>query len=885
MAPRKVSKEKSPSNGVKAASSTNRRLRVRPGDANPQPSSTQQTTPSMNTELLDAYKYLRTSDPSTDPFFPSVYTEIQSLINGLASAKELFDISVYNDVKAMLRVHGEHVKDHPRRSLPLLKRFDGSPPSSSSSRPSKVFTDDLAYEGPSSASTAASSPFKKHIKTAEEQEQEHPWQEGELLVFEPRPFGSKGPGYRHPTPKAVMGFDPAMGFGRRSITLSEEEMFPGTESAKKRVMDKGFAQIEFGKGPKRVVGGGGGNSEPWVVESKKDKERGTVEEVQHPNVDSDRVSSSKKLPAKGKGKEEDVQYPKLASSTRALTPKPKVSKVSPTKAPPKSLGKPSPKEPTSPKRPTFSKKSIFSGPLPTTSTKRPLDEDCIDPITLSNKRIKYQDAEPEAALDESIQDYLDSLDAGRDDPAYDTDEIDARRVFGVDDPFDEDVPTNKDSNEAMQMDEPAEVRQFERLPESKTELAKTAASVHKHEKREAADYQSQSEEARFYGLSRFVKKFLQPWRQDDHPDQGDLKVPKQGNIPVGNTSNGQITRFDKPSQAKPTSIANTPEAEDINDSEYPNSDTASTNPTSPSPPFTPRTPKPKYLPETEKHEAQPKQAKKPKPKTPSPKHHSPYGSPPPRFSVVPPTPPISSPFQGIDVEKERNGNGSTLPVPFAIPLTPPASRSSSTNPKMQTSTETPMKASKQQSAALATLDAVARRYEAAEVAVRKAREERDVILKEAKEEERKQREERLAVKFKMVEKQRERVTESSSDPMVVDSRLPTPPASSPPRNTSPPQASAPLGSSLRFSDGPPYGHFGLIPPEIANAPITYPPPKPSPKQKHKAQAQHTEKHTVQAKTPATSIKTRFHPGDPVFLFGETRYLTALKSRQIEKDLA
>ena len=603
----------------------------------------------------------------------------------------------------------------------------------------------------------------------------------------------------------------------------------------------------------------GGKSEPWVAESKKDKEKGTVEEVRHPNVPSDRVSSSKKLPAKGKGKEKEVLYPDLASSKEALQSK---SKASPTKAPPKSLGKPSPKEPTSPKRPNFSKESTFPGPLPTTPTKRPHDEGFIDPITLSNKRIKYQEAENEAELDEPIADYLDSLDTGHDDPAYDTDEIEARRVFGVDDPFDEDIPYTVDSKDAMQVDEPAEVRQFDQQPGSRVKLAKTAAIARKHEKRETADNQSRSEEPKFSGLSRFARTFFQQWRQREQLDKGDLRTAKQNIL----------------SNSVP------PEPEDINDSEYPDSNTAFVPPTSSSPPLTPHSPKPKYLPEIEKNEAQKRQAKNPKPKTPSPKQPPPYGSPPPRFSVVPPTPPTSSPIQGIDEDNERDGSGSTLPVPFAIPLTPPPSRSSSMNPKTHVSTETPTKTSKQQSEALATLDAAARRYEAAEVAARRAREERDVILKEAKEEERKRREERLAGKLKMVEKQREKVRESSSGPVVVDSRLPTPPSSSPSRITTP-KTAAPLKSSLRVSDGPPYGHFGLIPPEIANAPITYPPPKRQHKQKHKEQSQHTRKHTALTNTSATTIKTHFHPGDPIFLFGETRYLTALKSRQIEKDLA
>ena len=38
-------------------------------------------------------------------------------------------------------------------------------------------------------------------------------------------------------------------------------------------------------------------------------------------------------------------------------------------------------------------------------------------------------------------------------------------------------------------------------------------------------------------------------------------------------------------------------------------------------------------------------------------------------------------------------------------------------------------------------------------------------------------------------------------------------------------------------------------------------------------------------TRTSDPDTEFWPGDPVFMFGETKYLQALKSRQIEKDLA
>ncbi|KAI4288918.1 MAG: hypothetical protein L6R35_001811 [Caloplaca aegaea] len=93
----------------------------------------------------------------------------------------------------------------------------------------------------------------------------------------------------------------------------------------------------------------------------------------------------------------------------------------------------------------------------------------------------------------------------------------------------------------------------------------------------------------------------------------------------------------------------------------------------------------------------------------------------------------------------------------------------------------------------------------------------------------------------------------------------------------------------------------LIPPEIANFHAEHPTSttrrptkttrttrktaaaaaKPNPAQKPPRR-----KHaTVTISSSSPSPNKTFHPGDPVFMFGETKYLQALQSRQIEKDLA
>ncbi|KAL8751929.1 MAG: hypothetical protein Q9199_006093 [Rusavskia elegans] len=883
MAPRKAEKMKNSHAEPRATMPTNRRstLRRRPGGtlrrSPPTQQESQELPPPRNTRLLSARDYLRTRDLSTSPNFVDVCDDIQSFIDDLASAKEIFDIKMYNDVRAMLRVHGERLNERPGPSLPLARTV--APPASSSSSPSsppsKVFTDDLAYDGPSSASTVASPNSKLPMLEEEEQQEQHPYQEGELLTFEPRPFGPKGPGYSHPAPKEVMGFDPVNGFGRRSITSSEEEMFPGTESAKKRVTDKGFAQVDLSKKSKKegsrgqVVGGGEKREsedklvelvlkpmvQEWVAESKRDKGKGKAEEVEEPDVVSERISPSRTSPVRGKVRDGEVSYPDLVGSKQAS---PTNSKGSRTKATPQS-----PNKQTSPKKPTFPK------PSESTSPKRPHDEGFIDPITLSNKRIKFQQPEPEILPNEPAQDYVD-------------DDIEARRVFGVDDSFNEEAPTGEDNDKDgmdMQIEEPADVHHSDFNAGSGT----IVTSAHQEEQDKAAVAEPKAERSTFSGLSRFAKRFLQPWRVDHQPKNEDHRNAHQGfpvreSVPLTSQSQpaGHLNGY---FPAKERSVEDTHEPKDSNDEEYIDEDTVfvplAASETSPT---TPRSPKSEFLAEIEREEAKEKlQDKKPKTKATSPNQQPSYGSPTPRFAVVPPTPPTFTGSKGIGSKEVKEVRGSTLPVPVVMPLTPPPSKSSATKTRKEAAKDTSNnEASKKQSTAAATLREAARKYRAAEAAALKARGQRDAILKEAKAEEIKQKASQATARFKMAEKQGGKARSSSSK---MDSRLPTPPMSSPARTTTSPKASAAQKSTpTSSSSGPPYGHFGLIPPEIANAPITYPPPK----HKHDDQKQNKRRATIGGKS---NRDTRFYPGDPIFLFGETRYLTALKSRQIEKDLA
>ncbi|KAL8921664.1 MAG: hypothetical protein Q9208_005593 [Pyrenodesmia sp. 3 TL-2023] len=76
----------------------------------------------------------------------------------------------------------------------------------------------------------------------------------------------------------------------------------------------------------------------------------------------------------------------------------------------------------------------------------------------------------------------------------------------------------------------------------------------------------------------------------------------------------------------------------------------------------------------------------------------------------------------------------------------------------------------------------------------------------------------------------------------------------------------PMGRRLRSGSG------SLMPPEIADFEEDYGEPVASAVKKAR-------------KEKTSNADEQFWPGDPVFMFGETRYLQALQSRQIEKDLA
>lgn len=753
-----------------------------------------------------------------------------------------------------------------RASLPLA-----------SSRASKVFVDDLAYEGPSSASTVATSGGLKGRKHGDEDEEdeeereEHPYEEGELLVFEPRPFGPKAPGYSHPAPKKVMGFDPVTGFGSRHITSSEEEMFPGTESARKRVMDKGFARVDFSKTAKkaggsngRVVVGGGGKREGadllvevhckpmvqgWLAESKRNKEKGKAKEVVHPDVATDRIAPSRISPIKGKVGNGEILYPDLAGGKQTS---PNKSKASPTKPTAQSWKFSSSKQPTSPK--------------PSSSSKRQYDEGFIDPITLS-KRIKVQEAESEPPQDESAQDYLYDLDADTDDPANNIDDLEARRVFGLDDTSDEEAPTAED-NLDMQIEEPVDLRSSDPNIGSRT----SDTNVHQEKGGETVVADPDAEKSAFTGLSRFTKKLLQPWRVGHKSKNEDDQRAHQDRYSAPLTSQGQVagapSHLNDHSLAEERSVEDTQETDDSNDEEDLDED-AGFIPleASEASPATPKPSKSKFLEEIERHE---REGEDPKTKATSPKQRFPYQSPTPKIGVVPPTPATAAGSKGIGSKEVKEVRGSTLPVPVVMPLTPPPVKSSPTITRKEGAKDTITKEhSIKQSTVKANLEEAARKYWAAEEAAKKARVQRDAILKETKEEEIKQKEAQAA-RLQKAQKEREKAKSSS--------KLLTPPVRSPTRTTPSPKASMAPQHPRTPSSGPRYGHFGIIPPEIANAPATYP----SPKNKSTDLIRIIPKATSEGKNDKNR---KFYPGDPIFLFGETRYLTALKSRQIEKDLA
>lgn len=74
------------------------------------------------TRLQDFRSYLRHSDPSTDPDFRTRFRKIDAFVADLAHSREMFDVGVYNDVRSMLRVHGERMLEEEEDALEEERR-------------------------------------------------------------------------------------------------------------------------------------------------------------------------------------------------------------------------------------------------------------------------------------------------------------------------------------------------------------------------------------------------------------------------------------------------------------------------------------------------------------------------------------------------------------------------------------------------------------------------------------------------------------------------------------------------------------------------------------------------------------------------------------------
>ncbi|KAL8785791.1 MAG: hypothetical protein Q9213_003169 [Squamulea squamosa] len=897
MAPRTSPKRRNSVNRDEATSSMKRRSGEQPVTAetiqgkSPTRRSLGKSSPkhsSVNDRLFQARKFLHSEDPSTSPVFATEYRAIQSFIDDLASAKVIFDINVYNDVKAMLRVHGERLLEH-QRILPLTKTAERSSPSS----PSKVFTDDLAYEGPSSASTAASQKSKTHEP---DEEQEHPWQEGELLIFEPRPFGSKAPGYSRAAPKEVMGFDPELGFVRRSIRSSEEEIFPSAESAKKRVLDKGFAQLDFSNKDKARWKGAtemGKKKQaeeqfPTVatiprIKNEAVRSRNLTErkrnagEVVYPDIASDRVSRSKTSPTKGKDVVEEILYPRIASSSRL----PAQHEASPTQAVHQS------KKPTSfasPQKRTSLKASS------STPAKRSNEAEFDDPITLSSKRIKFHKGDPELMTDKIVQEYLHDSDCDKVDTTCNADDIEMKRFFEVGQQFDGKALEigNNNGQLPMEIKDLVEDGQIGSEDESEAELS-TAARVNDGQGEMAAVAKLKDETTSFPGFSSFATKFFHLWRAEPKQiHQSRRKHPEfEENLDSAMRDNpltGAGHHADDRSPVEEGSRDDSPEAGESDEEDYFDEDAAFV-PLASQPSFSsPKPPMSGFLKKIEEEEASQSKIGKSNAKASKTAQPTPYGSQLPELAIVLPTPPTAKSLTGmqqevvsdartnkpkakISHEKQPTSSSSTLPVPVTLPLSPPPSKSFD-NTRGVGARE-----------AGATLTKAAGKYFATEETMSKGRKQREAIMKEAKAIDLREK----AKAAKSTDKMQRAKSSKTKSLSAPDIRLPTPPMSCPPPETHSSNALA-AEKSMSSSTGP-YGHFGLIPPEIANATVTYPSPSSSAskrvrKERHEDVGGDTEGVDKHAKRGV-----KFWPGDPVFLFGETRYLTALKSRQIEKDLA
>lgn len=134
--------------------------------------------------------YLGFENSYNNPSFKEHYDDIKDFVNGLAGAKEMFDVRVYNEVRAMLRVHADRMQDEAEAEL-VAARTTSTSTSSGSGRSTELngrtreFGADLAYgDGQSTPRTSVSShPSKGGRKVIFEEE--NPYEDGELLVFKP----------------------------------------------------------------------------------------------------------------------------------------------------------------------------------------------------------------------------------------------------------------------------------------------------------------------------------------------------------------------------------------------------------------------------------------------------------------------------------------------------------------------------------------------------------------------------------------------------------------------------------------------------------------------------------------------------------------------------
>ncbi|KAL8726719.1 MAG: hypothetical protein Q9166_006514 [cf. Caloplaca sp. 2 TL-2023] len=825
------------------------------------PRQPENTSPSVTDRLIRARNFLSSESPFTYPRFFAQYDEIQGFINDLASTKELFDINVYNDVKAMLRVHDDRLQD--RHQSLVGHSYRRSTSSEEIESPEtftgpRVFNDDLAYEYPSISSSTTTA-ANQNPQTQSSEQQEHPYEEGELLVFNPTVFGAAGPGYRHPAPKEVMGFDAEKGFVQRRLTSSEEEMFPRVESAKKRVMNKGFAQLDLSKKkqnykkgkrevPKKVTAASTEESCPALG---KERARETVAEE----------SPTKRKRSSKDGPDPDVAN-KIPSHKRPMTFE---ELIRPNSHQEQTISSPqSPKKPEHPIKTVMSptailhdaassKKQFTPNPFSSTPAIRAYEEEVFfdDPITLRNKRIKTQHFEPEPepepdfADDQFFQDAMYDPDFEYEEPIYDTDELEAEHMLDTSSHLNEDRLMAGDDDE--------------------DELAT-----------EASDEERKDPNA----VAKALYKAPERWLGTEAGLATVTAVPK--------TENGKEEEAtpmkEEEDELQEEGVEELQERGD--DEEYLDEEAAFIPLTKQAAPTVPKLPKSKFLEEFEREEAKEANVKGPKAKT-----TKAHGSTARDSETKRLTPPKSKSPEGIEREEVEEAEIEMATRRAAAAAAAAKEARAKEVKAKETATKNvrandlrgpdkgkavkDFRATKEATEAMKSLARTPSRKEtlpSAETSKNTKSVGRIPVSEEST---------AMGPKSKDPEASPSEKSKGKK-PLVLepDPHLPTPPSTSPPIPSPSSQSPAPHAQT--------YGHNGLIPPEIANASVSIPGKLPTPRPPlDTIHHLHLDKqHNQNQLNPKQSRQDeRFYPGDPVFLFGETRYLTALKSRQIEKDLA